>query len=117
MEKLFIAACDEHDMIPCSQRLVRVPWEGAAAGLTRCAVAGLQYHKRLCEYLETYDRAFIVGADNVGSKQFADIRAVRGAGQATLRCGPSPAASGHRAWQPRTDGPPLRRRLLGQTRA
>jgi large subunit ribosomal protein LP0 len=34
-----------------------------------------QYHARLCEYLETYDKAFIVGADNVGSKQFSDIRA------------------------------------------
>eukprot|EP00877_Chromochloris_zofingiensis_P001062 jgi/Chrzof1/10957/Cz05g18190.t1 len=34
-----------------------------------------QYHARLCEYLDTYERAFIVGADNVGSKQFQDIRA------------------------------------------
>jgi hypothetical protein len=36
-----------------------------------------QYHARLCEYLDTYEKAFIVGADNVGSKQFSDIRAVR----------------------------------------
>ena len=36
-----------------------------------------QYHTRLCEYLNTYERAFIVHADNVGSKQFSDIRAVR----------------------------------------
>jgi hypothetical protein len=36
-----------------------------------------QYHSRLCEYLDTYDKAFIVHADNVGSKQFSDIRAVR----------------------------------------
>jgi len=34
-----------------------------------------EYHRRLCEYLDTYDKAFIVGADNVGSKQFQDIRA------------------------------------------
>ena len=33
------------------------------------------YHTRLCEYLTTFDKAFIVGADNVGSKQFSDIRA------------------------------------------
>eukprot|EP00878_Enallax_costatus_P045317 GHUV01054466.1.p1 GENE.GHUV01054466.1~~GHUV01054466.1.p1 ORF type:complete len:146 (-),score=24.27 GHUV01054466.1:417-854(-) len=34
------------------------------------------YHQRLCDYLNTYERAFIVGADNVGSKQMSDIRAV-----------------------------------------
>lgn len=34
-----------------------------------------EYHKRLCGYLDKYDKAFIVGADNVGSKQFSDIRA------------------------------------------
>lgn len=28
--------------------------------------------------MDTYDRAFLVHADNVGSKQFMDIRAVRG---------------------------------------
>jgi len=33
------------------------------------------YHNRLCEYLNTFDKAFIVGADNVGSKQMSDIRA------------------------------------------
>lgn len=38
----------------------------------------VQYHARLCEYLNTFDKAFIVGADNVGSKQFQDIRAVSG---------------------------------------
>ncbi|PNH11706.1 60S acidic ribosomal protein P0 [Tetrabaena socialis] len=32
------------------------------------------YRKRLAEYLQTYDKAFIVHADNVGSKQFMDIR-------------------------------------------
>jgi hypothetical protein len=37
----------------------------------------LQYHQRLCDYLNTYERAFVVGADNVGSKQMSDIRAVR----------------------------------------
>jgi len=33
-----------------------------------------QYHTRLCSYLTEFDRAFIVLADNVGSKQFQDIR-------------------------------------------
>ena len=37
----------------------------------------LQYDKRLCSFLDKYDRAFIVAADNVGSKQFQDIRRVR----------------------------------------
>lgn len=32
------------------------------------------YRKRLAQYLQTYDKAFIVNADNVGSKQFMDIR-------------------------------------------
>lgn len=32
------------------------------------------YDKRLCSFLDKYDRAFIVAADNVGSKQFQDIR-------------------------------------------
>lgn len=32
------------------------------------------YHAKLCKLLDTYDRAFIVHADNVGSKQFQDIR-------------------------------------------
>jgi large subunit ribosomal protein LP0 len=33
------------------------------------------YHNRLCDYLNTFDKAFIVHADNVGSKQMSDIRA------------------------------------------
>lgn len=33
-----------------------------------------EYHTRLCEFLEEYDKCFIVHADNVGSKQFMDIR-------------------------------------------
>lgn len=33
-----------------------------------------QYHARLCEFLEKYDKCFIVHADNVGSRQFMDIR-------------------------------------------
>ena len=37
----------------------------------------MQYDAKLCGYLEEFDRAFIVHADNVGSKQFMDIRAVR----------------------------------------
>ena len=36
----------------------------------------LQYDKKLRDFLSTYDRAFIVAADNVGSKQFQDIRRV-----------------------------------------
>jgi large subunit ribosomal protein LP0 len=33
------------------------------------------YHNRLCDYLNTFDKAFVVHADNVGSKQMSDIRA------------------------------------------
>jgi hypothetical protein len=40
-------------------------------------VSPLQYDQKLCSYLEEYDKAFLVGADNVGSKQFQDIRKVR----------------------------------------
>lgn len=40
-----------------------------------------QYHARLCSYLDKYDKAFIVCADNVGSLQFQNIRKVG----ATLR--------------------------------
>ena len=36
----------------------------------------VQYDKKLCDMLDEYDRAFIVHADNVGSKQFMDIRRV-----------------------------------------
>lgn len=36
----------------------------------------LQYQNRLFSFLDKYDRAFIVAADNVGSKQFQDIRRV-----------------------------------------
>ena len=36
----------------------------------------LQYDAKLCGLLDDYDRAFIVHADNVGSKQFMDIRRV-----------------------------------------
>lgn len=51
------------------------PSEPAPSALPLCP----QYHQRLCEYLDTYDKAFVVGADNVGSKQFSDIRAVSAA--------------------------------------
>jgi len=34
-----------------------------------------QYDAKLCQYMEEYDRAFVVHADNVGSRQFMDIRA------------------------------------------
>ena len=32
------------------------------------------YHEKLCKLLEKFDRAFVVHADNVGSKQFQEIR-------------------------------------------
>ena len=35
------------------------------------------YNDKLCTLLDNHTRAFIVGADNVGSRQFMDIRAVR----------------------------------------
>lgn len=42
------------------------------------AIKKAAYAKRVGELLDNYDTAFLVGADNVGSKQFMDIRAVRG---------------------------------------
>ena len=36
------------------------------------------YAKRVGELFDNYDTAFLVGAEIVGSKQFMDIRAVRG---------------------------------------
>ncbi len=36
----------------------------------------MQYDTKLCGLLDEYDRAFVVHADNVGSKQFMDIRRV-----------------------------------------
>ena len=33
-------------------------------------------HDKVCKLLSTYDKAFIVGADNVGSMQFQQIRRV-----------------------------------------
>ncbi|KAG2453605.1 hypothetical protein HYH02_001823 [Chlamydomonas schloesseri] len=33
-----------------------------------------EYRQRLNQYLQTYDKAFVVHADNVGSRQFMDIR-------------------------------------------
>jgi len=32
------------------------------------------YHSKLCDFLQKYERAFLVHADNVGSKQFQEIR-------------------------------------------
>jgi large subunit ribosomal protein LP0 len=38
-------------------------------------IAGKEaYHAKVCKYLDTYEKAFIVGADNVGSLQFQQIR-------------------------------------------
>ena len=36
----------------------------------------LQYDEKLCGLLENYEKCFIVHADNVGSRQFMDIRRV-----------------------------------------
>lgn len=36
----------------------------------------MQYDEKLCGLLEGYDKCFIVHADNVGSRQFMDIRRV-----------------------------------------
>ncbi len=51
--------------------------QGERFGRTLPHARRSQYDAKLCGYLEEYDRAFIVHADNVGSKQFMDIRAVR----------------------------------------
>lgn len=48
------------------------------------------YNDRLCALLDNHTRAFIVGADNVGSRQFMDIRAVRAHAPST----PHPVAPG-----------------------
>ena len=48
------------------------------------------YNDRLCALLDNHTRAFIVGADNVGSRQFMDIRAVRAHSPST----PHPVAPG-----------------------
>ena len=34
----------------------------------------IAYDERMCSYLEEYNRAFIIHVDNVGSKQFQDVR-------------------------------------------
>ena len=64
-------------------------FQGAAAGyrlpreplVATCLPASVcpcvQYDEKLCGLLENYDKCFIVHADNVGSKQFMDIRRVR----------------------------------------
>ena len=36
-----------------------------------------QYNDKLCKLLDEHERAFLVHADNVGSRQFMDIRTVR----------------------------------------
>ena len=36
----------------------------------------MQYEAKLFKLLDYYDKAFLFCADNVGSKQFMDIRAV-----------------------------------------
>ena len=49
----------------------------------------VQYDNKLCQFMDDYDRAFIVHADNVGSKQFQEIRRVCSADSIVLP--PSPA--------------------------
>lgn len=52
----------------------------SARGALRLALTGsavLQYEAKLFKLLDDYDKAFMFNADNVGSKQFMDIRAVR----------------------------------------
>ena len=46
----------------------------------------MQYDAKLCELLDTHTRCFIVHADNVGSKQFMDIRAAL-RGESTILMG------------------------------
>ena len=48
----------------------------AELGLPLPLIYAPQYRQRLNQYLQTYDKAFIVHADNVGSRQFMDIRKV-----------------------------------------
>ena len=43
---------------------------------TEDSISVVQYDEKLCHLLDTYDKLFIVHADNVGSKQFQDIRRV-----------------------------------------
>ena len=86
----------------CAAAVVQLCWRDVAVGGARAAwharrrAAGSpataeppppcsptpppQYDVKLCEFMDTYDRAFLVHADNVGSKQFMDIRAVSGHG-------------------------------------
>ena len=49
-----------------------------------------QYNDRFCKLLDSHERAFLVHADNVGSRQFMDIRAVRAHSPST----PHPVAPG-----------------------
>ena len=50
----------------------------AGLGLTAHCAPCPQYDAKLRGYLQEYEKAFLVHADNVGSRQFMDIRAVRG---------------------------------------
>ena len=55
----------------------------------------VQYEARLFKLLDDYDKAFMFNADNVGSKQFMDIRAVRPClpSRSVFCCPPGVAAS------------------------
>lgn len=58
-----------------------------------------QYDKKLCDFLDEYDTAFLVHADNVGSKQFMDIRRVRECQQAGVCCGIVVERGADRDWE------------------
>ena len=60
------------------------------------AIKKAAYAKRVGELLDNYDTAFLVGADNVGSKQFMDIRAVRGDARKALTRGARSISVAHR---------------------
>ena len=52
------------------------------------------YNEKMQKLLESHDKAFLVHADNVGSKQFMDIRTVRSARQWTARARDGPSSPG-----------------------
>ena len=58
------------DWLPCDPHSVSPLQHALSHGVC------LQYDEKLCGLLENYEKCFIVHADNVGSKQFMDIRRV-----------------------------------------
>jgi hypothetical protein len=95
-----LARCEAH-----ARREARS--EAAGAGqppLTFPLLLAVQYDVKLSNLLETYSKCFLVHADNVGSKQFMDIRAVRIASHACRRPAkrqrPSPLRGPRARWRP-----------------